>query len=158
MLIAIMGYTFDKIFENQTQFILQLKLEVLNDYSFLFSKDELPNYLYVAKLKDEDEEIDEEWGGRIKAMTRQSRSLFEDLKTAILSTMRNGVARDVEVMDARQKEMMEKIDQNKKEVQSVKENLKKTDQKLNEMKKNQLKTDQKLNEMMELLRGIAEMK
>ena len=70
MLIAIMGYTFDKIFENQTQFILQLKLEVLNDYSFLFSKDLIPNFLYIAKLKDVEAEDDQEWGGRIKAMTR----------------------------------------------------------------------------------------
>ena len=56
MLIAIMANTFDKIFENQTQFILQLKLEVLNDYSFLFSMKEIPDFLYIAKLKNAEAE------------------------------------------------------------------------------------------------------
>ena len=37
MLIAIMSFTFDSIFENKKQFVLSLKLEVLSDYSFLFS-------------------------------------------------------------------------------------------------------------------------
>ena len=70
----------------------------MNDYSFLFSKDELPNYLYVAKLKDVEEENEGEWGGRIKAMTKSNRSLFDDLKTAILSMMRTEVKHDVELV------------------------------------------------------------
>ena len=95
MLIAIMGFTFDSIFENQTQFVLQLKLEVLNDYSFLFSKDIIPNYLFLAKLKDVEEENDDEWGGRIKAMTKSTRTLFEDLKATMLSMMKTEVKHDV---------------------------------------------------------------
>ena len=79
MLIAIMSNTFDKIFENQTQFKLQLKLEVLNDYSFLFKKKDLPDFLFVAKLKDVDGETGEEWEGRIKAMTKSIRGRFEVL-------------------------------------------------------------------------------
>jgi len=146
MLIAIMGYTFDKIFENQTQFVLQLKLEVLNDYSFLFSKDRIPNYLYVAKLKDVDEENDGEWGGRIKAMTRQNRSLFEDLKTSILSMMKTGVEHDVGVMDKRQKEMNDKIDQNRKQVEAVREDLRK---KMEENQDNLKKKIEKIEEKME---------
>ena len=133
-----MGYTFDKIFENQTQFILQLKLEVLNDYSFLFSKEELPNYLYVAKLKEEDEENDEEWGGRIKAMTKSNRSLFEDLKSAMLSMMKTEVKHDVEVVKTQVKDVMDTINQNKKQVENVREELKATRE---EMKDNQKKSD-----------------
>jgi len=96
MLIAIMGYTFDKIFENQTQFILQLKLEVLNDYSFLFKTIDHPDFLYVVKLADAEGENGEEWEGRIKAMTRSIRSSFEFLKTEILSKIRGEVERDAE--------------------------------------------------------------
>ena len=36
MLIAIMGDTFDRVFENKQQSILQLKIQVLGDYTFLF--------------------------------------------------------------------------------------------------------------------------
>ena len=91
MLIAIMANTFDKIFENQTQFILQLKLEVLNDYSFLFSLKDIPDFLYIAKLKNAEAEEGHEWEGRIKAMTRSIRSNFEKLKTEILSRIRGEV-------------------------------------------------------------------
>ena len=80
---------------------MQLKLEVLNDYSFLFSNDKILNFLYLAKLKDADEENDEEWGGRIKAMKKSNRSLFEDLKTTILTMMRTEVKHDVEGIDVR---------------------------------------------------------
>ena len=88
MLIAIMSNTFDKIFENQTQFKLQLKLEVLNDYSFLFKRKDLPDFLFVAKLKDSDGETGEEWEGRIKAMTKSIRGRFEVLKTEILAKIK----------------------------------------------------------------------
>lgn len=50
MLIAIMGSSYDSVFENQKRFILQLKLEVLNDYSFLFASRDLEDYMYLAKL------------------------------------------------------------------------------------------------------------
>ena len=137
MLIAIMGFTFDSIFENRTQYILQLKLEVLNDYSFLFSKEKIQEFLYLAKLKDVDEENDDEWGGRIKAMKKSNRSLFEDLKAAMLSMMKNGVEHDVEVMDTRQKDMLEKIDANKKSQEKIRENQDKLREEMKEMKDKQ---------------------
>ena len=162
MLIAIMGFTFDSIFENQTQFILQLKLEVLNDYSFLFSNEKIQEFWYLAKLKDIDEENDDEWGGRIKAMKKSNRSLFEDLKAAMLSMMRTEVKHDVEVMDTRQKDMMEKIDANKKSQEKIRENLDKLREEIREemkeMKNSQTKSDQTLNEMKELLKSLAEKK
>ena len=169
MLIAIMGFTFDSIFENQTQFILQLKLEVLNDYSFLFSKEKIQEFLYLAKLKDVDEENDDEWGGRIKAMKKSNRSLFEDLKTTILSMMRTEVKHDVERIDARVKDMNEKIDQNKQSQEKLKENVEKLKdnlekhreemkEKLEKLEGNQKKTETDLSEMMKLLKIIAEKK
>ena len=56
MLIAIMSSSFDSIFENKKQFVLSLKLEVLSDYSFLFSQKVKGNFLFVASLLNKEEE------------------------------------------------------------------------------------------------------
>ena len=109
----------------------------------------MPNYLYVAKLKDEDEENGEEWGGRIKAMTKSNRPLFDDLKAAILSMMKNGVEHDVEVVKTQVKDVVDKIDQNKKQVENVRKELKK---KLEKTDQNQVKIREEMGEMKEELK------
>lgn len=50
MLIAIMGDTLDKVFENMQHAILKLKVEVLSDFSFFIHNPENPKkILFVAQ-------------------------------------------------------------------------------------------------------------
>ena len=120
--IAIMSDTFDRVFENKTQFILQLKLEVLNDDSFLFATRKFPDFLYIMKFENAETETGEEWQGRIKAMTRSVQGSFERFKEAILSRIRGEAARDAEVVKVRQQETM---DSSRSQVEKVSEELKK---------------------------------
>ena len=96
MLIAIMSSSFDAIFENKKLFELSLKLEVLTDYSFLFSKKVKGNFLFVASLLNKEEESNQEWEGRIKAITKSLRDRFDTLKTDILSKIKKMAERDAE--------------------------------------------------------------
>lgn len=49
MLIAIMGDTFDFVFENQYQMKLKLKIELMNDYVYVvYSKPDNTKFLFVA--------------------------------------------------------------------------------------------------------------
>ena len=97
MLIAIMSASFDSIFENKKQFVLSLKLEVLSDYSFLFSEKVKGNFLFVASLLNKEEESGVEWEGRIKAITKSLRDRFDALKTDILSKIKKMAERDAEI-------------------------------------------------------------
>ena len=125
MLIALMADTFDKVFENKTQFILQLKLEVLNDYSFLFATRKFSDFLYIIKLKNAEAETGQEWQGRIKAMTRSIQSSFERFKEEILSRIRGEVDRDAEATKVRQQELSDQIGSTRNQMEKVREELKK---------------------------------
>ena len=98
MMISIMSSSFDAIFENKRQFELSLKLEVLSDYSFLFSEKLKGNFLFVASLLNKEEESGQEWEGRIKAITKSLRDRFDTLKTDILSKIKKMAERDAEAM------------------------------------------------------------
>ena len=76
----------------------------------------MPDFLYIAKLVDAEEQNGEEWEGRIKAMTRSIRRSFESLKTEILSRIRGEVERDADVTKTRQQEVTDKIEGVKKEL------------------------------------------
>ena len=73
MLIAIMGDTYDRVFDNKRRAKLKLKVSALNEFSFLFSKLPVYKYLFIISLKRrEDEETGEdgEWEGKIAAIQR----------------------------------------------------------------------------------------
>ena len=117
---------------------------------------EIPDFLYIAKLKNAEAEEGEEWEGRIKAMTRSIRNNLENLKAEILARIRGEVDRDAEVAKMRQQDVMDKIDSNRRHAEKIREQLeknqerleKKLEKELKEMKENQ-------SEMMTLLKDLA---
>ena len=102
---------------------------------------EIPDFLYIAKLKNAEAEEGEEWEGRIKAMTRSIRNNLENLKAEILARIRGEVDRDAEVAKMRQQDVMDKIDSNRRHAEKIEEKL--------------MKQDDKLSEMMTLLKDLA---
>jgi len=70
MLIAIMGDTYDSVFENKKKAVLLLKIDALSEFSFLFTNLEKAKYLFVIRLKKSDELFgdDNGWEGKIKAI------------------------------------------------------------------------------------------
>ena len=102
---------------------------------------EIPDFLYIAKLKNAEAEEGEEWEGRIKAMTRSIRNNLQNLKAEILARIRGEVDRDAEVAKMRQQDVMDKIDSNRRHAEKIEEKL--------------MKQDDKLSEMMTLLKDLA---
>ena len=83
MLIALMGDTYDNVFENKRKAVLLLKIQALSEFSFLFKKLEEAKYLFVITLKKSDELFgtDIAWEGKIKAIQRSiQRSIIEKLE------------------------------------------------------------------------------
>ena len=83
MLIALMGDTYDNVFENKRKAVLLLKIQALSEFSFLFKKLEEAKYLFVITLKKGDELFgtDIAWEGKIKAIQRSiQRSIREKLE------------------------------------------------------------------------------
>ena len=79
MLIALMGDTYDKVFENKRTAILLLKIQVLSEFSFLFKKLEEAKYLFVITLKKSGDIFSEDngWEGKIKAIQRSIYRMFK---------------------------------------------------------------------------------
>ena len=63
MLIAIMGDTFDKIWENKPVYVLRLKVELLCDFSIFLGGDSKNqnNFLFVATSKQKEDVNEDEW-------------------------------------------------------------------------------------------------
>ena len=124
---------------------------------------EIPDFLYIAKLKNAEAEEGEEWEGRIKAMTRSIRNNLENLKAEILARIRGEVDRDAEVAKMRQQDVMDKIDSNRRHAEKIREQLEKNqvmlEKKLEEkLEKKLMKQDEKLSEIKQLLKDLAEKK
>ena len=84
MLIAIMGDTFDNVFENKKQAILKLKVQVMADFSFFIKTDKDANkFLFVATQKVQEDADDEEWGGKITAIRRMIESHLKEQKEMV---------------------------------------------------------------------------
>jgi len=77
MLIAIMGDTLDKVFENKQQAILKLKVEVLRDFSIFIEKGSGNKMLFIAEPFTEEEVPQEQWEGKINAIRKMIESQQE---------------------------------------------------------------------------------
>ena len=85
MLIAIMGDTFDKVFENKHVAILKLKVSVMSDFAFLINdKGDANKFLFVVSptVKEVDEE--EDWEGKIKAIKKIIVTNLRDQKEILI--------------------------------------------------------------------------
>ena len=68
MLVAIMGDTFGRVFENRAQFGLMTKLSIMGDYTVVIEdgtpKQDKKNYLFIVRPKsDGNDENDSAWEG-----------------------------------------------------------------------------------------------
>ena len=54
MLIAIMGDSYDNVYAFRSKLTLVLKTEVMNDFGFLLKKMKRAKYLFVATLKNDE--------------------------------------------------------------------------------------------------------
>ena len=75
MLIAIMGDSFDRVFENREIHAVSQKLQILCDLSAALpqtSNEEVLNTIFVVAKPTEDQEDEEgdEWEGTLKRLTR----------------------------------------------------------------------------------------
>ena len=75
MLIAIMGDSFDRVFENREIHAVSQKLQILSDLSAALpqtsNEEELNTIFVVAKpTEDQEDEEGDEWEGTLKRLTR----------------------------------------------------------------------------------------
>jgi len=75
MLIAIMGDSFERVFENRETHNVRMRLQILGDLSAVLpqqsEEQERKTFFVVAKpIEDEDDEEGDEWEGTLKRLTR----------------------------------------------------------------------------------------
>ena len=108
-IIAIMGDTFDRVYENKQQSILMLKIQVLGEYSFLFQYLKDSAYLFIATLKNKGDSTEEVWEGKIKAINKKVDSGFSNMEKDILQKIRKEVRSENEEVKKQVKEQSRQI-------------------------------------------------
>jgi len=83
MLIAIMGDTFDNVFENKKQYAMKEKLNILNDFVLILgieNAEDEDKYIYVAEPKQKGES-ENSWEGKVGAIKNGVLKCLNEQKT-----------------------------------------------------------------------------
>ena len=128
MLIAIMGDTFGRVFENRAQFGLMTKLSIMGDYTVVIEdknqKQDQLNYLFIVKQKsDGNDENDSTWEGGLGLIKQ---SIEQNIKAS-----EKVVKKDIQKINVQNLESKSRDSTLDKEVRKQYQNI---SQNFNEMK------------------------